>query len=91
MKFLDTISALFSGKTTENEEPLRREEYKGFVIEASPLDESPMFRVNGTILKDEKVHTFIRADQLPSKEACADEMIRKAKQMIDQQGENIFN
>lgn len=66
------------------------EEYNGYTITPVPIEEDGGYRVNGTITKGDQSHSFIRADTLPSAGSCGQEMIRKAKQVIDQQGDGIF-
>lgn len=91
MSFLKSLGSIFKSEPKNNEpEPMESFEYEGFTITPAPVSEEMGFRVNGTIEKGSESHTFIRADVLPSQQACADEMVRKAKQMIDQQGENLF-
>ena len=69
-------------------------EYKGYQIylKARPMD--GQFGVGGVIRKeiDSEVreHLFFRADQLPSREMCDELTLQKAKQTIDQQGDDIF-
>lgn len=91
MGLLSSLKSMFSSESTAStakEYPV--EEYQGFFITPAPQQEGGQYRVNGTIRKGEQVHQFVRADMLPSEEACAEEMLRKAKQMIDQQGDRIF-
>ncbi len=92
MSFLQKITELFksSPKPAAEPEPMLACEYDGYTIIPAPVQEETGFRVNGTIIKGEREHQFIRADVLPTADSCADEMIRKAKQMIDQQGERLF-
>ncbi|EAR62368.1 HlyU family transcriptional regulator [Neptuniibacter caesariensis] len=91
MSFLKSLGSIFKSEPKNNEpETMESVEYEGFTITPAPVSEEMGFRVNGTIVKGEKRHTFIRADVLPSQQACADEMVRKAKQMIDQQGDSFF-
>ncbi|SFG31659.1 HlyU family transcriptional regulator [Neptunomonas qingdaonensis] len=82
------------GSTSETS-PAAEEEYKGFIIIARPAAEGSQYRVNGLIRKREdqgvREHIFIRADVLPTQELCTQETFRKAKLMIDQQGDNIFH
>jgi hypothetical protein len=70
-------------------------DYDGFLIIADPQLNNGQYQVSGRIEKQfgdtTKVHTFIRADTLPDAEGAANEMIRKAKLMIDQQGDSIFD
>lgn len=95
MGLLSSLKSIFSGGNGGNKEPeapevMPAEEYNGFTITPAPVQEQAGFRINGTITKGEQSHTFIRADTLPTQDACAQEMIRKAKQMIDYQGDKIF-
>lgn len=84
-----------SQESTSDTSLSSKEEYKGFIIIATPAAEGSQYRVNGLIRLSEadeaREHTFIRADILPTPELCTQETFRKAKLMIDQQGENIFN
>lgn len=69
--------------------------YDGFEIVCEPKTVNGQWQVSGRIEKEidgeRKVHIFIRADLLPSAEDAARETQRKAKVMIDQQGDAIFN
>jgi len=69
--------------------------YDGYQIVAEPQPAGGQWQVSGRIEKTfgdtAKVHRFIRADTLPDEEGAANEMIRKAKMMIDQQGDTIFD
>ncbi|MEM5585367.1 HlyU family transcriptional regulator [Roseibium sp. AS2] len=70
-------------------------DYDGYMIIADPQSANGQYQVSGRIEKQDgettKVHTFIRADTLPDAEGAAAEMIRKAKMLIDQQGDSIFD
>lgn len=91
MSLFSTLKSMFSSESTPAAiETLDPEDYKGFTITPAPIPEGSQFRVNGTIVKGEQSHTFIRADILPTKEQCADEMLRKSKLMIDQVGDGLF-
>ncbi|WP_417671950.1 HlyU family transcriptional regulator [Roseibium sp.] len=69
--------------------------YDGYEIIAEPTSNAGQWQVAGRIEKDvdgtRKVHTFIRADTLPSADEAAEQMVRKAKVLIDQQGASIFS
>lgn len=75
--------------------PVQIAEHKGFTIEARPYKESGQFQVAGVIAKGEgearKVHKFIRADRFPTVEEAADFTLIKARQIIDQQGDRVFD
>jgi hypothetical protein len=66
------------------------ESYKGFEITALPKPEGAQFRINGFIKLGEQEVPFIRADLLPDEQSCIQETVRKAKVMIDQQGDSLF-
>lgn len=70
-------------------------EHEGFQIIAEPVSAGGQWQVAGRIEKqfgdETKVHRFIRADIIPGETEAANEMIRKAKMMIDQQGDTIFD
>ncbi|MEP3048304.1 MAG: HlyU family transcriptional regulator [Roseibium sp.] len=70
-------------------------DYDHFQIIADPKSAGGQWQVAGRIEKqvgeELKSHTFIRADMLPNETDAANEMIRKAKMMIDQQGDTIFD
>lgn len=93
MGLLTSLLSMFTAKddAVASSAPFSQEEYKGYLLVATPAEENSQFRINGLISKDGREHPFIRADVLPSKELCAQETFRKAKLMIDQQGDNLFN
>lgn len=70
-------------------------DHNGFRIEAQPYPEGGQFQLAGTISKEidgiRKEHRYVRADRFASKEDAAEYAILKGKQIIDQQGERIFN
>ncbi|PVB60348.1 transcriptional regulator [Labrenzia sp. 011] len=69
--------------------------YNEYEIIAEPQLSNSQWLVAGRIEKQigdtVKTHVFIRADTLPDEQGAANEMIRKAKMMIDQQGDSIFD
>ena len=71
------------------------EDYEGYRITATPIAEGNTFRVAATIEKGEgdevKTHKLIRADTVQGKEAAEAACFRKAKQVIDEQGDRIFS
>lgn len=66
-------------------------DYKGFQISPAPIKNGHMYRVAATISKDEETHQLIRADEMADRQTCIDVSLRKARDMIDQQGDNIFS
>lgn len=74
---------------------VRTAEHNGYRIEAMPYAEAGQFQVAGVISKEidgsRKEHRFVRADRFPTIDDAAEFSIMKARQIIDQQGERIFN
>ena len=70
-------------------------EYKGFRIRPAPFRSEGQFQTAGLIEKDSasgvKEHRFIRADKHASAEQAADFAVAKGKQIIDEQGDRLFD
>ena len=70
-------------------------EYKGFVIRPAPYKDGDQYQTAGTIEKEvagaRKEHRFIRADRHASHDAAVSFTIDKARQIIDLQGERVFD
>ena len=75
--------------------PVRSIEHNGYTIEARPYQEGGQYQVAGAITKQvgetRKEHRFIRADRFPTIEEAADFALMKGRQIIDQQGDRIFD
>ncbi len=85
---MSLFSKLFGTKGSAPEpEP---EDYKGFSITPTPHRDGSRFRIGAVIEKDGKTHSLIRADVLDDKGAADAASIRKAKQVIDEQGDRLF-
>lgn len=84
-----------SASSAEAAGPVRSENYEGYLIEATPFQESGQWQVCGIISKEidgkRKVHRFIRADRLPAIDDAAEMSVRKAKQIVDQVGDRMFD
>lgn len=69
-------------------------EYNGFTIRPAPYAEGGQFQMCGVIEKEIngalKSHRFIRAEKFPGKPEADEFTIQKAKQIIDQMGDRIF-
>lgn len=69
-------------------------EYEGFTIRASFRRNGPQWMTSGVITKEfadgVKEHRFIRADMHAAKESAEEFSITKAKQIIDEQGDRMF-
>lgn len=74
---------------------LASESYQGFEIQAAPVSEANGWRVAGVISKtvdgEEKSHQFVRADTCADADSAASMTVRKAKQLIDERGDDIFD
>ncbi len=84
---MSLFSKLFGGGSAPEPES---ETYEGYKITPNPAREGSRFRVGATIEKGDKTHHLIRADMLETLEDANATSIRKAKQMIDEQGERLF-
>ena len=69
-------------------------EYKGYRIRAAPFKEGAQFQtcalINRTVDGVDREHRLIRADRFASLDDARDVSLRKAKQMIDEQGDRLF-
>jgi hypothetical protein len=88
---MSLLSRLFGKSPAKTPEP---ELHKDFRIYPDPVSESGGYRIAARIEKDidgeTKTHQKIRADTYSSVEAATEASLSKAKQVIDQLGENIF-
>lgn len=89
---MSLLSRLFGGKG-QSSDPVG-EDYGGFHIVPVPMPEGKQFRlsarIDGQIDGVQKSHTVIRADMFESLEAANTAAITKAKQVIDEQGAQLF-
>jgi len=96
MSFLKSLFGL-GGKDEGDAAPATHSqvEHKGFLIRATPFKESGQYQTCGVISKEVggvlKEHKFIRADRFLALETAAEVAISKGKQIVDEQGERIFN
>lgn len=90
------LKKLFGGGGGNSGEPsvLDNEDYQGFTIKAIEMKAGNEFQLSGTVEKEVdgevKLHTFIRADRLASRDAVASAALAKGRQIIDEQGEGVF-
>jgi len=74
---------------------LASETYEGFDIHAAPVHEANGWRVSGVITMtvdgEEKSHQFVRADTCADAESAAQMTLRKARQLIDERGDRLFD
>lgn len=90
---------LFGGGDAADSAPtgdktLGEEAYKGFLIKAIEMRVGSEYQLAGTIEKDVggelKTYKFIRADRMGSKDDLIALALSKGRQIIDEQGEQIF-
>ncbi len=83
-----------SGEPGGGAKPVAEVTHDGFQIATTPIEEGGQFRVAAMISKEVggevKSHRLIRADMCGSAEEASDIALRKAKMMIDEQGERIL-
>ena len=68
-------------------------EYKGYQVTPTPIPDGGQYRVSGIIVKPgepEQRHTFIRSDLVAGEEEACNFTLVKARLMIDQLGDRIF-
>lgn len=90
------LGKLFGGsEKTSGGGVVASETYQDFQIHASPVHEANGWRVTGVIVKtvdgEEKSHRFIRADTCADVDSAAAMTLRKAKQLIDERGDRLFD
>lgn len=75
----------------EASEPL---EYKGYVLRATPFKDGGQFQCCGVITREVdgamREHRFIRADKFSTLDDAFDITLRKGRQIVDEQGDRIF-
>ncbi len=93
---MSILSRLFGKGTSAGSnagpEPI---DYEGYTIFPEPMKDGSRWRIAARIEKgfgeETKVHQLIRADTFEDRESAATESLAKAKIMIDQQGDRIFD
>lgn len=66
-------------------------DHKGFAITPDPAREGSKWRIGARIEKDGRIHNLIRADTLDSEDAAIEASLGKARQVIDEQGDRVFD
>jgi hypothetical protein len=89
--FKSLLGGAAGGGQPEPSEPI---EYKGFTIEAAPINEDGKYRTAGFISGDLDGETrrvqFIRADQSADLGMAVKHSVSKAQQIIDEQGKALL-
>ena len=88
------FKSMFGGGTATETPAADPVEYKGFTIEAAPINEDGKYRVAGFIsgeLNNEiKRVQFVRADQCNSLDEAVSQAISKGHTIINEQGEALL-
>ncbi len=96
MSFLKKLFGIGGGGEGGGAEPPAEEaqDYKGFTIRATPFKADGQYQTCAVITRDvagvTKEHRLIRADRFAALDAAVDVSLRKARQMIDEQGDRLF-
>jgi hypothetical protein len=95
MSFLKKLFGLGGGETGSAEaQESEAQEYNGFTIRATPFKADGQYQTCAVITKDvdgtTKEHRLIRADRFAALDVAAEISFRKARQMIDEQGDRLF-
>ena len=88
-------SRFFGGKQAEEPASALSEEHKGFRITPKPIREGGHYRIAARIEKEvagvSRVHDLVRADTVAAPDEARVLSLAKARQMIDEQGERLFD
>ncbi|WP_187971492.1 HlyU family transcriptional regulator [Aquibium microcysteis] len=96
MSFLKKLFGLGGGDDPGGAEPQSSEaqEYQGFTIRATPFKSDGQYQTCAVITKEVggamKEHRLIRADRFAALDTAVEISFRKARQMIDEQGDRLF-
>ena len=91
---MSLLSRLFGGGGSKPEPKAETIAYNGFRITPEPMPAEGQFRIAALIEAEVdgemKTHHLVRADVIRDREEAEQASIRKAKQMIDEQGARLF-
>ena len=93
------LSGLFkadNNEATRQAKAAEAVEHAGYLIISEPDVQGGQYRVSGVIQQrldqgELREHRFERSDMLPSRDACDDMMVAKAKRYIDEVGDAMFD
>ncbi|MCF6326490.1 MAG: HlyU family transcriptional regulator [Devosiaceae bacterium] len=97
MSFWKKMLGIGPRENEESAEPkmLAEDEYKGFEIRAMEMKSGSEYQLCGEIEKtvdgEVRMKQFIRADKLSSAEEVAKFSLKKARQIIDERGDDVFD
>ena len=91
------LKRLFGGGGEKVDAPVvaKEIEHKGFIIRATPFKRDGQYQTSGTVSKEVagvvKEHKFIRADRFAGLDDAVEVSLAKGRQIVDEQGERMFN
>lgn len=89
------LKKLFGGGEPKAEAPAPTSEHNGYTIRATPFQEAGQWQLCGVIEKEiggeAKAHRFIRADRFAGRDDAVEMTFMKARQIIDQSGDRVFD
>jgi hypothetical protein len=95
MSFWKSLFGGFGASGEAAGKPSAPESYNGFTIRVAPIKAGNQYQAAGLITKEiggvVKEHHFIRADFFSSHEDAVSFSLTKARQIIDLQGERVFD
>jgi len=95
MSFLKRLFRGGSGDAPAFAAPAKQVEHKGFTISATPFKEGSQYQTCGIVSKEIdgvlKEHRFIRADRFAGLNDAVEISIRKGIQLVEEQGERLFD
>jgi hypothetical protein len=94
MSFFKKLFGGGSGSGGVDAAPAASAEHGGFLIKATPYQDGGQWQMCGVIEKEidgvARSHRFVRADRFPDRDQAAEFTLAKARQIIDQMGERVF-
>jgi hypothetical protein len=96
MSFLKRLFGGGSSRDDSEEKPVGNAlDYNGFTIRATPYKAEGQFQTCGVISKEiggvMKEHRFVRADRFASQSDAADMALKKGQQIVNEQGDRMFD
>ena len=89
------LKSLFGGKASSAPSAAARAEHKGFTVEATPYQQAGQWQLAGVIRKQidgaAKESRFVRADKFTDKDEAAARALAKGRQLVDEQGDRLFD
>lgn len=89
------LKRLFGRSTEPAVEAVPATEYQGHVLRSTPQREGQQYRLCGTISQESdgatRTHHLIRADLFMSAEDATEAFLRKARQVVDERGDKLYD